>query len=179
MTFIDLWAQAIATFEGYYTPGSRPARNNNPGDLKYARQPGATGQDALGFAIFPDASTGFQALDSQLNAYVSEFPGYSLYQIMEHYLGQNITAAGGEVTSQGDSSSYGNYVASAIGVDPSTTLSALAAGATVSSAAPADPAEPLDDSGDGVPNTNGMIILLLGGAFFLWLFGRLLGGWDG
>lgn len=169
--FITAWAQAIATFEGFYSAGSRPARNHNPGDLKYARQNGATGQDSGGFAIFPDDPTGWAALDNQLQLYVNEFPDYSLYQIMEHYLGQNITASGGETTSQGNSTTYAQSVASAIGVDPSTTLSDLvqmSLGAPAPASAVADsaiaPAAPLD-GGEG--SANGMVVLLLGGAIVL------------
>lgn len=171
--FIGIWGTAVATFEGFYTPGSRPARNHNPGDLKFAGQPGAVGQDPLGFAVFPDDATGFTALDNQLQAYVRNFPGYSLYQIMEHYLGQNITTSGGEATSQGDSTAYGNFVASALGVDPSTTLGELASiGAAL---LPADPASPVDGSTD--LGTNGILVLMVGGVFALWLIGQFL-GWD-
>src|SRR4029077_16794003 len=96
MDFISGWGSAIAQFEGFNTAGSRPARNNNPGDLKYAGQPGATGQDAQGFAIFPDAESGFQALYNQLNKYVRDFPGYSLLDIMAHYLGQHVATSDSE-----------------------------------------------------------------------------------
>ena len=42
--------------------GTRSYRNNNPGNLKYVSQPGTTGQDAQGFAIFSTYQFGFQAL---------------------------------------------------------------------------------------------------------------------
>jgi hypothetical protein len=167
--FVSAWAGAIATFEGFYISGSRPARNHNPGDLKYAGQPGAVGQDSAGFAMFPDDPTGWTALDNQLQAYVNEFPSYSLFQIMEHYLGQNVTASGGQTTSQGNSTTYAQAVAGALGVDPSTTLSDLVqlglgapAVAVDASLSPAEPASPLD-SQDGSANP-GMIVLLVGGA---------------
>lgn len=47
----------------------RNKRNNNPGNLMYAGQKGATGKDADGFAIFPDAKTGSAAMDAQLKSY--------------------------------------------------------------------------------------------------------------
>lgn len=175
--FLGAWAGAIATFEGFYISGSRPARNNNPGDLKYAGQPGAIGQDSGGFAIFPDAPTGWTALDNQLQAYVNEFPAYSLYQIMEHYLGQNITASGGETTSQGNSTTYANAVAAAIGVDPTTSLSdlvQLGLGAPVTAADPSiSPAFPTDNE-DGVGDT-GMVVLLVGGALAFVLISYFFG----
>jgi hypothetical protein len=173
--FILLWAQAIAAFEGFNTPGSRPARNNNPGDLKYAGQPGATGQDAQGFAVFPDVPTGWQALYNQLNAYVQEFPGYSLYQIMEHYLGQSITASGGETTSQGNSTTYAQSVASAIGVDPSTTLAQLVAASTAVLPLPTD-SDDQDDSGSQIVglSQNGILLMIAGGALFFYLLTQFL-----
>jgi len=40
-------------------------RNNNPGNLRYAEQPGATEDDA-GFAVFPDPETGMNAMGRQI-----------------------------------------------------------------------------------------------------------------
>lgn len=48
----DLLARGIATAEGFYVTGSRPARNNNPGDLRLA---GDQGVDDEGFGIFSSA----------------------------------------------------------------------------------------------------------------------------
>lgn len=50
----------------------RGIRNNNPGNIKYgdfAIRMGATGQDADGFAIFPDARTGLNAIVANLASY--------------------------------------------------------------------------------------------------------------
>lgn len=124
MTFIDKWGEAIAEDEGFYKPGSRPARNHNPGDLKFARQPGAIGKDKDGFAIFPDNATGFAALDRQLQKYVRDYPGYSLLQIMAHYLGQHGDMP--TVDKEGDAFRYANFVAAKMGVPATTTLRALA-----------------------------------------------------
>jgi len=58
-----LLLETMAHMEGYFTPGSRPERNNNPLDLMYgpeAKAFGATGGDPR-FAIFPDAKTGWLA----------------------------------------------------------------------------------------------------------------------
>lgn len=63
---IDTVAQTIQTVEGYY-PGSLAYSNNNPGNLKFANQSGATGKDQYGFAVFPDYNTGYQALLNQIN----------------------------------------------------------------------------------------------------------------
>lgn len=61
--------QAIATMEGFYSPGKIPQRSNNPGDLRYNNESisfGSTGSDS-GYAIFPDVQTGWKALQRWLS----------------------------------------------------------------------------------------------------------------
>jgi hypothetical protein len=163
-SFITSWASAIAAFEGFNTSGSVAARNNNPGNLKYAGQAGAIGQDANGFAIFPDPSTGWSALYNQLQLYVNNFPGYSLLQIMAHYLGQPSPTT----DSQGNAYNYAGYVASSLGTDPGATLAELAS----NSALPAD--------GSGLPDSSGDVPIdtsqTLGISPMWWVGGALLGG---
>ena len=159
LDFIPTWAAAIAQFEGFNSAGSRPARNHNPGDLKFAGQPGAVGQDPKGFAVFPDDATGFQALYNQLAKYVSDFPGYSLLEITAHYLGQPAP----RVDLEGDAFTYAAAVASALGVTVDTTLGALAAGDGISSPAIGTP-------GDS------SLLLWIGGGLALLLLSRMLGG---
>ncbi len=57
-------ALAIARQEGYSIPGSRAARNNNPGNLRASSL--AIGKDAGGFAIFASAADGWAALERQI-----------------------------------------------------------------------------------------------------------------
>lgn len=64
MTTRDL-AQAIARYEGFQ-PGTRAYRNNNPGNLRFAGQTGATGKDGQGFAIFGSEADGWRALERQI-----------------------------------------------------------------------------------------------------------------
>jgi hypothetical protein len=138
--FIPAWANVIAQFEGYNSPGSRPARNHNPGDLKYAGQTGAVGHDAGGFAIFPDDVTGFQALYRQLQKYVTDFPDDTILEIMAHYLGQ----ATPTVNAQGDAFTYAATVASSLGVDIGTTLAQLASGGPPAPSGPVVPTGTID-----------------------------------
>lgn len=59
-----LLLEAIAHEEGFFKANSRPARNNNPGDLVYGNESirfGATHSDGR-FAVFPDIHTGYTAL---------------------------------------------------------------------------------------------------------------------
>ena len=66
-SFIWLLSDAIQFHEGWQ-PGSVSVINNNPGNLKFAGQLGATGQDVKGFAVFPDFQTGKQALVNDITA---------------------------------------------------------------------------------------------------------------
>lgn len=59
-------AAAITNLEGWFT-GSLSQRNNNPGNLMYAGQPGAIGADANGLAIFASLADGQQALQNQIS----------------------------------------------------------------------------------------------------------------
>ena len=87
-TILYVFALAIQQFEGWYE-GSRSFRNNNPGNLKYAGQTGSTGQDAGGFAVFPNYETGFAALERQIELSLLGYAGYSaemtLLEFFERY----------------------------------------------------------------------------------------------
>lgn len=115
-TIYDNIAQAIMRFEGYFK-GSTSYINNNPGNLKYAGQPAASGQDARGFAIFPTFQDGYSALIAQVKAMLngshSLYPSsMTLVQAFNRY----------STTSQ---NTYGNFVAEQLGVSPDITLAEL------------------------------------------------------
>ena len=60
--------EAIAQMEGFYKHGSRPQRNNSPGDLVYGSEAirfGATSGDPH-YAVFPTPAVGWMALRSWL-----------------------------------------------------------------------------------------------------------------
>lgn len=61
--FLQLFSQAIATMEGFYVKGSIAELNNNPGNLR------SWGDRPInrGFAQFPDESSGFKALQQQID----------------------------------------------------------------------------------------------------------------
>jgi hypothetical protein len=69
MTFME----AIAREEGFFTPSTRPRRNNNPGDIewgKFTQAHGALYGDPR-FAIFQTQAAGFAAMRALLlSAYV-------------------------------------------------------------------------------------------------------------
>ena len=92
------FAQAIATFEGFYIDGSKAQRNNNPGNL---RPIGAS----TGFRVFETANQGWERLVNQIEINVKRgltleefflgkkgvYPGYAPLgdnpeDVMENYL---------------------------------------------------------------------------------------------
>jgi hypothetical protein len=62
---------------------TRGQRNNNPGNLRFAQQKEATGQDDKGFAIFKDAPAGFRAFHAQIKLDASR--GLTLEQFIHKY----------------------------------------------------------------------------------------------
>ena len=64
---VELLACAIATQEGFFTPGTKPAERNNPGDLRFAGQKGAiTPAVPNDIATFTELSQGVAALFRQI-----------------------------------------------------------------------------------------------------------------
>lgn len=118
----DSLANAIAQFEGYNKAGSVAQRNNNPGNLRSG--PGQIGTDANGYAIFPDANTGFAALDNQINLNVSR--GLSL----QTFIGGQPGVYPGYAPSADNNnvSNYVNFLSSQLGIDPNTPLNGLSPG---------------------------------------------------
>lgn len=103
-------ALAIAHQEGYFIPGSLPNRNCNPGDLRHA--PGEThpgNPDAVG--CFPDAVTGWQALERQLGLYGSR--GLTIAQMVNEYA----------PSTENDSAGYLAFVCQYVGCQPTDLVS--------------------------------------------------------
>lgn len=132
-------SNAIARFEGFNLPNSPAARNNNPGNLRAG--PGMVGTDAAGYAIFPDLTTGWNALYSQVSTNISR--GLSLQTF---FAGQRDAA--GQVIPGGyagyapsadrnNPTNYANTVAGWIGIDPAAPLSSYLGSPAPGAAAPA------------------------------------------
>lgn len=103
-------AGAIQRQEGWY-PGSVAYQNNNPGNLIYAGQAGATAGPG-GFAQFGSYQAGLDALQNQLQLYAAR--GLTIQEMMDVYApasqpGNNPVA-------------YASNVAGALGVSPDTRL---------------------------------------------------------
>lgn len=140
-------AQAIATLEGYGAGHNLPTIANNPGDLSPA-DTGATGAtpltDSQGnkVTVFNDVSDGWTALESKLQNILSGNdpmydPNASVQQFGNTYAGN---------------STYGNKLASLLGVDPSTPLASVAGGGNLSAPIYENP------STGGVANSQGQTV---------------------
>lgn len=127
-------ASAIQTIEGWF-PGSVSQSNNNPGNLKYAGQPGAIGQDASGFAVFPTVAAGTQALDNQIALDASR--GLTIQQFAAKYA---------PAQDSNNPASYAAQIAAATGLSVSDPLSAADTSALESISQSAVPLQP-DTSG--------------------------------
>lgn len=62
---IDKLSKAIAKAEGFYVPGSRPARNHNPGNMTMDLIRKSTGKDGP-FVVYANDADGFENLRRQL-----------------------------------------------------------------------------------------------------------------
>lgn len=103
-------AATIQQVEGYY-PGTPAYTNNNPGNLIYVGQSGATA-GAGGFAAFPSYDAGYQALLNQIQSYANQ--GLTIQQMMNKY------APAGDGSN--NPTAYANQIASALGVPTDTTV---------------------------------------------------------
>jgi hypothetical protein len=107
-------AQAIATAEGFYSVGSRPQRDNNPGDMTADLIGKAVGFDGP-FPVYATVSDGWDNLYAQVRLM---FSGSS------HYSPSMSLAQIGSIYANGDPN-WSSNVASALNVTPDTTLNQL------------------------------------------------------
>jgi hypothetical protein len=114
-------AAAIQSQEGYY-PGSIAYQNNNPGNLVYAGQPGAS-PGAGGFAAFSSYAAGQTALENQITldatrgTDVNGNPTTTVAQLLSSWA----PASAGN-----DTTTYIANVSAQTGYDPDAPLSSLA-----------------------------------------------------
>ena len=116
---VDAISSAIQQQEGYY-PGSLAFQNNNPGNLVYAGQPGAT-PGSGGFASFSSYDLGLQAMKNQIQldadrgTDVTGKPTTTIAQLIASWA----------PPSQNDTAAYVSAVSSSTGYDPNAPLSSL------------------------------------------------------
>ena len=121
---------AIGKAEGFGVAGAIPTVNNNPGDIiggAFATSQGATGTDSHGFAIFPDAATGYAALDANLSAYQAANPNITLSGVASQW-----APASGTGNNAATPSTWLSNVTAGLGggQNGNTPLSSLAASTT-------------------------------------------------
>jgi hypothetical protein len=79
---------AIAFAEGYFVSGSRPRRNNNPGDLERDLTGKGIGWDGP-YVIYPTAEDGRQALEHQVRLMFAGShiykPSMTIAEVAHHY----------------------------------------------------------------------------------------------
>jgi len=118
---VDAVAAGIERMEGFY-PGSVAWRNNNPGNLRFAGQPGAK-QGAGGFAAFDSVELGRNALRNQISLNIER--GYDA-------TGRPIVTLADLITSwappnENDTAAYIRNVAAWTGIAADAPLSTLGA----------------------------------------------------
>ena len=167
-------AGAIAQAEGFGSPGAVPTVANNPGDLEIGDVGYGVTTAAGGNKItnFPDAATGYTALQNQINKITSGqstagyTPAMSIAQVGQIY--------------SGGSSTWANNVASALGVSPDTSFASVASGSatTADTSTPASSLDAINSSISGLlsGSTTDTSSLMAGGlalgaaALAWWLF---------
>lgn len=103
--------EAIGREEGFLLEGSRPQRNNNPGDLefgRFAKAHGATSSDGR-FAEFPTIQAGYAALADLL---AEHYKGLTIQQMVEKYAPSN----------ENDVQSYVHHLCEWTGLTPDTVI---------------------------------------------------------
>ena len=136
-------ASAITQVEGY---NPNFVANNNPGNLIYVGQAGAT-LGAGGFAAFPTLAAGQAALNSQIQNYIDR--GYNLNQFFNTYAPGNTKNAAGGVQTPAATQAYINTVSSQLGLDPSIPLNSIQSSFTGPGSVSADSSSSSDTSGSG------------------------------
>jgi hypothetical protein len=111
---LETFANAITNFEGQ--PGDLNYRNNNPGNLRYAGQPGAS-PGPNGFAVFDTWADGMAALQRQIQLDASRNPGWTISDFVNSYAPPS--------DNNPNNSNYANSIAAALGVSTDTTLGQL------------------------------------------------------
>jgi hypothetical protein len=104
---------AIAKEEGFFTQGTRPQRNNNPGDIEFGfltRKYGATKGDPR-FAVFPSLDEGWNCLECLLRY---DYKGLTISQAINKFAPGN----------ENDTAQYIKNVCLWTGLTPETVIDA-------------------------------------------------------
>jgi len=144
-------------------------QNNNPGNLMYAGQPGAIGEDSRGFAIFDTLASGQTAEVSQVNLDITRGTCATGAPVVN--LSDLITCL--SPPSQNDTATYISNVSAWTGIDPSANLASLSS--TVVPLPSELSTTNTDTSGDTVVSSDTpdyTWAFALGGLALIWMFNR-------
>ena len=120
MSLIETVSNAIATFEGYFQPGSVADRNNNPGNLRsWGNRPVRDG-----FAVFGSAADGWAALRRQVELNVGR--GLSLREFFSGKAG--VYSGYAPAADSNDPNRYAEFVAARAGISADVPLVAGSSG---------------------------------------------------
>jgi len=114
-------AQAIAFAEGFYIPGSRAARNHNPGDMTQDLIGRGVGMDGS-FIIYQNDADGWANLYAQVSSWLNGSSAHADKSFSIADISQFYTTPG---TTGQDQINWANNVASQLGVDPDTSIGSL------------------------------------------------------
>lgn len=112
-------AEAIATAEGFYVAGSRPQRDNNPGDMTQDLIGRGVGMDGA-FIVYASAQDGFDNLKAQITKW---FDGSSA-----NADGSSTIADISSFYTANDQDSWAANVAAKLGVSVDTPISDITGG---------------------------------------------------
>jgi hypothetical protein len=184
---ISTLAATVQRVEGYYPPGtpnypngSVAWQNNNPGNLRFAGQPGASA-GVKGYAKFPTYADGYQALLNQINMQAT--PGYRAPNGTTYPNGQTLSEFINQYAPAADSNNTSAYLSTLVqstGYPPDTLLSTVISGgvsapgmvADVTTDPNADPSLADPNADPTVAAISDMTPLVLGiiGLGLLWVF---------
>lgn len=116
-SLVQAIAQAIATMEGFFSPGSVAARHNNPGNLRSWGSTPVVG----GYAQFATEADGWAALYDQIEKNIGR--GLTL---QEFFGGKPGVYAGYSPSADANNpAAYAQYVAGRAGISPTVALNTL------------------------------------------------------
>lgn len=145
-TAVSAIAAAIQTQEGY-APGTLAYQNNNPGNLVYVGQPGAT-QGAGGFAAFSSYNAGYTALTNQIT--LDAVRGTDVNGNPTTTISELLSSWAPSSDPRNNTPAYIASVASQTGYDPNAPLSSLGTPGITAPLPPALVATSDSSAGDGV-----------------------------
>ncbi len=156
MALVDI-ANVMAQIEGWNVAGSLAQRNNNPVNLRFANQPGATLGEG-GFAKFSSPDAGFAAAENQISLDASR--GLSVSDFINKFA----------PLSENNTSGYIGMFTSMLGVSSSDKLSSLISsdGIVEASNTGSDISNSLTDTITGIdPTSLGIGIVVVAGLLLL------------